>query len=401
MKTFTAFDTYFEKLGISTRFNTLGYDSNLISAFVEETRGVVGKTPSNHCKAICYDKYYDMVNRPKYTGFEWAKEEDHLLREKLYKSVSADQTQEQFFLDKTTEAGIDYKTCLTNSLSGIEGAVIYLSGGLDSELVARAALEAGTQFVPVILQYVKCGKIMNAYDTVYAEEFCAKNSLAPHFIQIDVLSVWESSAFYDLAVAMGTVSPQQALYGYAVLEVEKAFPGALHMFGGEVRYLTDVEGEESKLADLVMLAKIMPGYNGQSYTIHWDGTNPLAYTSIDLFYSNSGSWSIASVSDGGSHISLPITGSPQSGTWTTTPGSAYEVNVTTTSLSVPSPIVSSTPANGASSGWTSIGANTRILRITGSGGSPADGQASYSIQCRATLNPATVVTSTVTFNVDP
>lgn len=330
MKTFNIFDDYFEKLGISTRYNTLGYTQDMVSAYVHETRDIVGKDISHFKKSQCYSQYYDMKERPKYTGFEWAKEEDNTIRRKLYKIVDGMYIfDEQYFLDGTVP-DLDYLTLLIESLPHGNN-LLYLSGGADSEMVALSMISANIQFTPVILQYTKNGRVMNDFDTIYATKFCNKHHLEPYYYSIEVLEVWDTDEFIELVSAIRTTSPQQGIYAHAVLEIDKIFPNATHMFGGEIRYRTDVEcnvKNPEERADLAMLVKTAPGFNGVTYT-HAGTSNAsvhLCLTDYETF---------------GFPFMTPTSGTPLSGAWNTggslplppAPNDHYEHKLTCTAVS--------------------------------------------------------------------
>jgi hypothetical protein len=112
----------------------------MVVSYVHETRDIVGKKQSNLLKPRCYSQYYDMMERPKYTGFEWVSEEDYIIREKLYKVIDKDQTREQYFLDDTVPE-LDYLTLLKESLPVNGNNLLYLSGGIDSEMAALAMIQ--------------------------------------------------------------------------------------------------------------------------------------------------------------------------------------------------------------------------------------------------------------------
>jgi hypothetical protein len=330
-----------------------------------------------------------LESRTNYSGFENFKSIDIEVRERLYKDIDKDTCAEQFFLDGSWPV-TDYKTLLLNSFSSIDTPkLLYLSGGIDSEMLALSMIEAGAQFTPVILHWTAVGKVVNSYDTEYAIRFCREHNLEPIIREFNIPALWHSTEFYQLAVDVGIVSPQQITYAHAVLELDKEFPDHMHMFGGEVRYLSDVEAEDNRLADLVMLAKVTPGYDTLGYSKSNSVGNP---ASVVLTYdATAGTWTIQFLGLGTN------SGSPTSGSWTTTPGSAYEyrnIDVDVLQNTDP-PNVDIVPPS-LDLTWYSLTSVTTIASVAidfGGGGNTVE--VLFTIDVRATASPATVVTTTI------
>lgn len=383
MKVNNLLDKYFASKGIETRFNTLGFTEELVSCYISETKNDVVNNISNANKAETYSKYFDFEPRPKYTGFEYLKQQDLALREKLYLAVNVDQTSEQYFSKQYTGSKT-YQQLLNESFDFNKPVILYLSGGIDSEFVANELINAAKKFTPLICEWMYAGKQVNYFDTEFALKFCSKHSLTPLIKSFDLKELWDSSEFYNFAQAVGTVSPQQATYAHAVTQIDKEYPDHIHLFGGEVRYRTDIVQDELNLA---YLSKVTPGYNGITYTL-----NKNISGTIRLLLSSAGTWSITT--NGGT-----LTGAPASGSWTTTPGSSYQYNSTCTYLFDNSTgLANSSPPELESTGWTAItgtviAAELNMSSIVNQFGSSA---ANFTIEIRSVGNPASVNGSSIT-----
>ena len=67
---------------------------------------------------------------------------------------------------------------------------VAMSGGLDSEIVARAMLHEKVPFTPVIAQF---DNDVNKHDISYAFDFCQQHNLEPEIVKMDVLAMFEDS----------------------------------------------------------------------------------------------------------------------------------------------------------------------------------------------------------------
>lgn len=115
----------------------------------------------------------------------------------------------------------------------------------------------------------------------------------------------------------------------------------------------------SDLVPLIFSNKVTnPGYNGGNYGVFKTGSPPGVPLTVSLSYnSTTGNWSITSA--GGSSVGTPLTGS-----WTTTPGTAYEFYMTAEYLSptvgpVPGPTYNTVPI----ATWTPISGTTLVARM--------------------------------------
>ena len=383
-------EKYFQEAGLDVSFNTLGLTDAAKLAFVNETQAsvdAVGK--SNDIKHALYSRYYDFEPREKFTGFEKFKESDIEFRTKMSKVIADPQFAPAHVVDKTTSADVDYRHHMIAELSKMKSPLLYLSGGLDSEFVARLMLEAEIKFTPVIFQWVdKTGTIKNSHDTQYAFKFCEINNLTPIVKSVDVETLWKSDEFMQLSEAIQMISPQMTTYAYMVNIMESELPGSKHVFGGEVRYYADYVKDDGSVANLVFQAKVTPGYSGgggysKSYLYAGDGASSSCY----LTYSSSGSWGVGFTGPGTS------SGAPTSGTWTNTPGSTYEYRISAIANAVQSN-GSLSPAS-APTGWTTISSNTIASATTALGSGVSTVEGIFTIEVRAVANPGVVMTSTI------
>ena len=126
--------------------------------------------------------------------------------------------------------------------------------------------------------------------------------------------------------------------------------------GGEVRYRSNFEYDNGTIANIAMLSKTTPGYSGTNYNV---ATGPSGSNSgsITLTYSSSGSWSISMAHGDGS-----ATGSPLSGTWTTTPSSTYEYSISSWTDGGTSGLITYSPSG--TTGYSTISGSTQICQAT-------------------------------------
>jgi hypothetical protein len=75
---------------------------------------------------------------------------------------------------------------------------VAMSGGLDSELIARIMLQERVTFTPLIVQY---DNDYNKDDIGYAFDFCRDHNLTPEIVKIDILSVMSNSINTPYVVA--------------------------------------------------------------------------------------------------------------------------------------------------------------------------------------------------------
>lgn len=308
-------DKYYKNLGVNVRFNTLGYDEDLIHSYVNDFNKLVinsKRQRSNHIKLDCYNTFFSHKSRNKLTGFESLKTQDEEFRQFIRQHIKESQFTPTLTINDKTKKDIseNYLYYLKNSLKDLDNIILYLSGGLDSEFLGNVLLSMNKNFTPVIFVWKdSSNKILNFIDIKYAYQFCNKNNLKPVSIDLDLETLWKSDEFINLAKDIQISSTQQVTYAYCVKLVNELHPDSTHLFGGEVRFFSTVENNER--ANIVFLAKVCPpGYNTNSY----QGQVLTGGGSCTLEYFNStGEWRVARTGFGS------ITG-----IWTTTPASLYE-----------------------------------------------------------------------------
>jgi hypothetical protein len=204
--------------------------------------------------------------------------------------------------------------------------LLYLSGGIDSEFLARALLESDTEFTPVIYRWKDSNNfITNVYDIEHAYRFCDMYDLSPILMDINIDELWQSEEFLQIMEQAKIESPQLVTHIYMCMEMNNRLPESTHLFGGEVRFRTNFLLDNRETANLVMLGKVTPGFNGQSYT-NENPAGPGTYYTRLIFETN-GTWDI--VYD--MNFSGSFTGSPISGTWAVAPlnPAGYEYRIPT------------------------------------------------------------------------
>ncbi|AGH94259.1 hypothetical protein A11Q_39 [Pseudobdellovibrio exovorus JSS] len=97
---------------------------------------------------------------------------------------------------------------------------LFLSGGIDSEAMARAFLAAGIPFVAVIGRY---NQNMNEHDYVTAISFCDQFHIPMQFLDVDVYQFLEDEGHLAYGHELGCRSPQLAVYMYMLDQIE-GFP---------------------------------------------------------------------------------------------------------------------------------------------------------------------------------
>jgi len=287
-------EKYFAKKGIKVIFNTLGHTPNLVHSFVSDYRGVVDKSKSKkseHVKIATYSDMYTFEVRPKLTGFESLKHKDQKFRQNIQKYITESQFSPSLLIDNIElNKTKSYKVLLSESLEKIENPLLYLSGGMDSQLVANAFLEKNIKFKTVVFEYVdNIGNPKNFDDITSAYKFCRRNGIIPEIVQINIDRLWDSEEFKKLAIDTQYTSPQLVTYAYMVELIAEKYPDVTHLFGGEVKFRTNYDKENGEIANVILLEKIVPAYNGQIYS---NGGGCGDATTQSLYYYPDGTWAV-------------------------------------------------------------------------------------------------------------
>lgn len=312
-------DQYFADKGINVYYNTLGMTEELVRSYVATFQPVVDSSnavSSQHVKQQCYETMYDIEPRTKMTGFEQVAKQDRAFREKIVSYLTDVFYGPAMNVAQKSESSSDYKTLLTDSLSKIKDPIIYLSGGIDSELLARALLDANKVFKSMLFLWTdRNGNLINEYEAKYARDFCQKNGLDLEEFTVDVETLWETEEFFEFAKNIQVRSTHVLTHAWAVKMLSEKYPHATHLFGGEVRFMKDVNNTDS-IAKIVFLDKIDPPGYDQANAYLVTSFSPSG-CSVLLSYNQDGTWAIVFTGSG-----LPP--GPVSGFWTTTPGSLYQ-----------------------------------------------------------------------------
>lgn len=97
------------------------------------------------------------------------------------------------------------QTALKIIQNGMTKPVVYLSGGMDSEIVARSFLAAEVPFRAATLRF-KYG--LNDHDFYYAERFCRDHQIDHEIVTLDVVKFFNGPDALRLAQMTESVSPQ-------------------------------------------------------------------------------------------------------------------------------------------------------------------------------------------------
>ena len=199
-------------------FSFLTSSRDAINAFVASAVNKINdySLESNVVKFDIYNESFDLVPREKYTGFEKFTELDKAVRAILKEYLGEqDSPTEYEEYQQTREDDVGFREALKRQAKTLEGKtnVLYLSGGVDSEIVAMAFLDAGVKFYPVIFSWVdNNGVRLNDFDTKFAVEFCAANNLKPVYSELNIEQFWESAEILEYADKYLCSSPQILTY---------------------------------------------------------------------------------------------------------------------------------------------------------------------------------------------
>lgn len=388
-------DKYFADRGVKVIYNFLGHTEELVRSYTKKFEKIVENShrkESQFVKQQCYSELYNLEPRKKFTGFEKHKDIDKNFRKNISPLIHEAQFSPTIIIDPdNNHVSSDYKSELKKFIKTVDNPLLYFSGGIDSELVAMAMLEAEKKFTPVIFNYTNnSGQVLNLFDTNYAFEFCGKNNLFPIIKTINIEELWHSKDFANLAIDLQIVSPQIVTHAYMVELMKNDFPDHTHVFGGEVRFYTYHQLDDGRMANLVLLAKTNPGYNGVTYNASsFTGGTP---ASLYLDYFSGGTWSITGTGN--------QTVDTDSGTWTTTPGSSYEFRVSAISSVTITGLGQLSPDSlGVPTPWSDISASTFVVEAVADPFTVSNAWATWTIEVRTKTGTQTniIQSSTVRF----
>ena len=392
-------EKYFDEKGIDVVFNTLGKTEALMKSYVFETQDLVDNSDrksSHYVKNSCYSRYFDIEPRTKFTGFESFEIRSKELRRMLSPTVKEAQFSTSVAMAKNVKSDVTYKNAFKQEYTNDKEKFLYLSGGIDSEFAAYLLIESNIAFTPVIFKWTNNNnEVQNEFDIQYAIDFCKKNEIDPIIETLNIEELWNNPDFINYAHLVGLISPHLLTHAYMVEFMDKQFPGRQHLFGGEVRYTCDYQINDTDIVNLVKLQKVTPGYDGLSYTLSKTG---LVIAYIWLEYQSTGSWNIIH-----SPLGSGFTGSPITGTWTNTPGSIYECQISDVNTLYGDGIYTLFPD--APTSWFTITttppSNPKICEamVEVYGNYDSDVIVIFTIQVRSVAQPAIVMTSTIELSV--
>jgi hypothetical protein len=356
---------YCSARGIDVQFNTLGSTPELVKAYISSTADLVRASEqcaSEYVKGTGYNRFYPISERTKYTGFEALRKNYIQFKIKQTAVVKVPQITPASVVDSMPDNSIDYKLALRDELLSIDKPILlYLSGGIDSELVALSLIDSNKAFTPVIFHWTNNdGAEINTEELSYAHTFCDSHSIVPIIKTINAEALWESLEFEQMSIDAGIVSPHLVTHLYMTTVMHQEFPNYKHLFGGEVRYRNNYTKDDGSLANIVLTTKVTPGYNAQFYVASGTGGGQL---SLNLY--NTGAWVVTFLTGSGS-------GAPTSGTFAVAPlnSTGYEYRIASMNVLEEGDPTSSVPASPAScpTAWAPIGANTAACSVTALGG---------------------------------
>ena len=409
-------EQYLASKGINASYGTLGSTYSLINLFVKENAQTIRETShrkSNYIKHQLYSKYYEFEERPKFTGFEKFVELDNKFRVDNaavgrgllgapYIQVATGVTEDATATLIATPSllpGVEvegsYLEELKSTLKTYSNPLLYLSGGLDSEFVARAMLDAGIQFKTVIFRLTdKNHDVLNAQDILYALDFCEEYGLNPIIKNICIPKLWASAEFAEIAKGTETNSPQMNTHAYMAEVMSVGFPDATHIFGGEVRILTQVDMSADSTLSIVNAVKVAsPGYVGVTYSlVYYSATPYVGALTISLNYN----WDGVATNDQAWNITTTppyyLSGTPGSGNW-------YDAGISTAGIEY-----SYGPDSSSYWNWNTLGTPTTYfisgLSTNGRGYSAyGSGVIDCPLYIRSAGNPATQIYTPITCQI--
>lgn len=361
MKTITKIDTYFSQKGIKTIYNTLGANELLVRAYVSDYYSSVDKHPrkhSNYNKISDYSKMYTFSPRQKMTGFEnFIKTEKNFKQEISKFIVEGQNSPLQLIYNNEHDQKLNYKQQLVNFCKTVENPLLYLSGGLDSELVANSFLEGNNKFKVVIFEWLdNNGYITNGNEIFYAYRYCQKHNLIPIIKKINIDQLWNSNEFKKFAIDLQIFSPHLCTHAYMIKLMSEEFSNVTHVFGGEVKFKTNYLLDNGQKSNLVWLDKVVPQYDNQVYTCPYAGYQQTA--SIALYYTScveggfTEPWSWEIYGSPGYIFDNNNPSTAKAGIYATPPAGCYEVRAYVAQISDSASNFSYSLINGGN--WTSF-----------------------------------------------
>lgn len=200
-------------------FSFLTTSRDAINAFVSSAvdRMTDYSQESNYVKFDVYSESFNLEPRMKYTGFEKFFELDEAVRSMLKEYLFGRETQVEYedFPPEDIQGVVQFREALVEQARTLKDKtnILYLSGGVDSEIVALSFMEAGVKFYPIIFSWIDNeGVNLNDFDTKYAVDFCEKNDLKPVYCVLNVEQFWQGLEILEYADKYLCSSPQILTY---------------------------------------------------------------------------------------------------------------------------------------------------------------------------------------------
>jgi hypothetical protein len=105
-----------------------------------------------------------------------------------------------------------------------ERILIPMSGGIDSECIAEAALASNVDFTAITMRYIVDDKYMNDYDTQYAFDFCKDNNIKHISVDLNLNWFYETGEYIRYAIDYQCRSPQLACVLWLLDQYKDYFP---------------------------------------------------------------------------------------------------------------------------------------------------------------------------------
>lgn len=230
-------DLYLETQGIRSCYALLCSEQSLINSFITETRHLLNPDfgyLSQFSKHGLYTQYFpDIEARVKFTGFEKIRKADLEIRNSLREKITVIPANMQ---DTYNADHKSFKDEMHLVLRKIENPLLYLSGGIDSEFVARWFLEFEIPFETITISWSFNHRAVNLHDVAYAIKFCKKYGLEYKEIHLSLEQFWQSANLVKVAEAINRTSPQHCAYVMAVEHIDNLITGKTHVMAGENRY---------------------------------------------------------------------------------------------------------------------------------------------------------------------
>ena len=214
--------------------NFLTYSAKSIGAFIREALPHMSPgEQSNHIKAYVYINNFDVITRPKYTGFEKIVRQDVQTRKRLrlhlkthdqpdHTEVAEAKTQDLKGYMDTTTSDVNFRDALieiAETYSDPDNVnLVYYSGGMDSEVVIQSFRLAEVDYCPVVFTLTWQGDVINQHDLEWAHIFLSENNISYIDRTLDISEFWQGDLIESYARDWSISSPQ-ILTQYRMIDI--------------------------------------------------------------------------------------------------------------------------------------------------------------------------------------